>query len=205
MLLDDTVIPAEVTTEEIAEGCRSLKGAILRQEVYARDDTEAEDRPYTVSETSYTIKRLQPQGSNRHAVFFTHPREAIQFHYERKLYDIAGSLRADPRVSHAMTLDVDDFGNVKQAVGVAYGRRYPDPELPPADHKKQAQILATLTENCYTNAVLDHAHAYRTPLPAESRTFELLEYGPTLRACRFGRHEACSGSERCRRTSSRPR
>ena len=35
---------------------------------------------------------------------FTHAREAISYHYERKL--------DDPRISHAMTLEVDKFGNV---------------------------------------------------------------------------------------------
>ena len=34
------------------------------------------------------------------------PREALSYHYERN--------PADPRVSHALTLEVDDFGNVLQ-------------------------------------------------------------------------------------------
>jgi hypothetical protein len=76
MLLSDTVLPPDdLTAEEAREACRSLKGGILRQEIYALDQrldgtlTEESDRPYTVSERNYTIKRLQPRGDNKHAVF----------------------------------------------------------------------------------------------------------------------------------------
>ena len=39
LLLDDTVLPAGLTLEEEREACRALKGAMLRQEVYALDGT----------------------------------------------------------------------------------------------------------------------------------------------------------------------
>ena len=48
--------------------------------------------PYTVTEQNFTIRSLQPREDNRHAVFFTHPREAITYHYERN--------PADPRIQH---------------------------------------------------------------------------------------------------------
>src|SRR5260370_16928143 len=130
MLLADTVLPATLllpdgsrvpyalTAEEAREASRALKGAILRQEVYALDGTDASDRPYVVSDRNYTIEALQPQGPNRHAVFFTHARETIDFHYERTLYDVAGWKLADPRVSHAPTLDVDLFGNLLPTIAI---------------------------------------------------------------------------------------
>jgi hypothetical protein len=37
LLLDDTVLPDGLTAEEEREACRALKGAMLRQEVYALD------------------------------------------------------------------------------------------------------------------------------------------------------------------------
>ena len=64
--------------------------------------SEESDRPYSVSERNYTIAELQPKNENQHAVFFAHPRESIDFHYERKLYDVGGQQLADPRVSHAI-------------------------------------------------------------------------------------------------------
>jgi RHS repeat-associated protein len=179
MLLDDTILPEDLTPEEAREACRSLKGSTLRQEIYGLDETEAAGRPYSVAETNLTIRTLQRRGPNRHAVFFTHAREQVSFHYERKLFDVDGCRRADPRVSHAVTLEVDDYGNVLKSVAIGYGRRFPDPSplLTDADREKQARLLLTLTENDYTNRVAE-ADARRSPLPAEQRLFELLKVRP---------------------------
>lgn len=192
MLLPDTVLPDGLTPAEVHQACRSLKGAILRQEIYALDrnsngiPAEESDRPYNVSERNYTIELPQPQGQNRHAVFFTHARETVDFYYERQLFKVAGSVlvdpqapplnardAADPRVTHALTLKVDEYGNVLQSAAIGYGRRFQDPLLSTADQQKQTKTLATYAENAYTKAVLE-ADAYRTPLLCEARTYELL-------------------------------
>ncbi len=125
MLLDDTILPTDLTPEEAREACRALKGSILRQEVYALDGAEESSRPYTASENNFTIRPLQPRKWNRHAVFFTHARESVSFNYERKLYDVDGVERADPRITHAFTLEVDEYGKVLKAANVGYGRRFP--------------------------------------------------------------------------------
>ena len=200
MLLDDTILPVNVllpdgarlpcdlSGEEMREACRALRGSILRQEVYALDDSNKSDRPYSASERNYTIEILQPRGPNQFGVFFVHPRETIDFHYERKLFKVVGNsltdqdnppasatIAADPRVTHAATLAVDAFGNVLQSVAVGYGRRYLDPALMPEDQSKQTTLLCTYTENSYTNAILAD-NSYRTPSPAESSTYELLQF-----------------------------
>jgi RHS repeat-associated protein len=184
LLLDDTFLPTTLrrvdgtrtpytlATEEVLEACRALKGAILRQEVYALDGADEADRPYTTSERNYTIELLQPRDGNQHAVFFTDAREQVDFHYERMLMDVNGQKRADPRVSHTMTLEVDEFGNVLKSAAVGYGRRQPDMTLSAEDQAKQAQIFITYTENRVTNAI-EAADDYRTPLPSESRTYEI--------------------------------
>ncbi|MGH9903131.1 MAG: toxin TcdB middle/C-terminal domain-containing protein, partial [Pyrinomonadaceae bacterium] len=164
MLLDDTTIPAGLTFDEEREACRALKGAMLRQEVYALDGTEKASHPYTVTEQNFTIQRLQPRGENRHAVFFTHAREAVSYHYERD--------PTDPRVAHTLALRVDDFGNVLASATVGYGRRQPDPALSPEDQAKQVEVFITLVENSFTNAI-ETDDAYRTPLPSENRISEL--------------------------------
>ena len=94
-----------------------LKGSILRQEVYADDGSAKASLPYSVSERSYRLTCLQPRGPNPHAVFFSHPSETIDYHYERN--------PADPRISHALTLAVDDYGNVLRSVAIGYQRRAP--------------------------------------------------------------------------------
>ncbi len=163
-LLPDTVMPAGMTPEAEREAVRALKGAMLRQEVYALDGTEREPHPYTVTEQNFTIKQIQAEGPNRHSVFFTNARESISYHYERN--------PVDPRVGHSCVLATDEFGNVLQSIDIGYGRRQADKTLSLDDQKKQCQILMTFTENEYTNEV-EEDDAYRTPLASEVRTYEV--------------------------------
>ena len=172
VLLPDVTHPGErrapwmLSAEEEREACRALKGAMLRQEVYGLDGTDKAEHPYTVTEQNATIEVLQPRGPNRHAVFFAHPREALSSHYERNPHD--------PRVGHAMTLDVDKYGNVLKSIDIGYGRKQsPLAEVP--DAEKQTQTLITYTENDVTEPIDDAGHPddYRVPLPSEVRTYEL--------------------------------
>ena len=176
LLLEDTVLPDGLSTDEEREACRALKGSILRQEVYAIDGTAKAIHPYSVSERNYTIELLQPQDANLHAVFLAHPRETIDYHYERN--------PADPRIGHALTLEVDRFGNVLKSAAVGYGRRRSDPELGSQDQDKQTLTLVTYTENSVTNAISGD-DSYRTPLPSEARTYELTGYSPSGHGGRF--------------------
>ncbi len=164
LLLADTLLPEGLSVDEEREACRALKGAMLRQEVYALDGTDQEPHPYTVTEQNFAIRMLQPMAGNPHGVFFTHAREALSYQYERN--------HADPRISHSLTLAVDDYGNVLQSAAIGYGRRQPDPALEPADQEKQAQLLITCAENAYTNPVEEEDH-YRTPLSSEAMSYEL--------------------------------
>ncbi|MCB0184051.1 MAG: hypothetical protein KDE31_07300, partial [Caldilineaceae bacterium] len=180
MLLPDTLLPEGLSSEEQRQACRALKGSTLRQEIYALDGSEAAGRPYRVSERNFTVKLLQPLAENQHAVFFVHDRETLDFHYERKLFPIGSEQLADPRVSHALTLAVDDFGNVLRSAAIGYGRRYDatDESLTAEERQKQRQLLATYTENGYTNAI-EEDDAYRASLPCESQTFQLYHTAPT--------------------------
>ena len=177
-LLDDTVLPEILANaDEQRQACRVLKGAMLRQEVYALDKSDRAAVPYTVLEQNFTIQRAQPQAGNRYAVFFTHPREAISYHYERNLND--------PRISHSMTLEVDGFGNVLKQVSIGYGRKQPDLALPlQSDRAQQETTLITYTENQFTTAV-DTPDEHRNPLPCEVRTYELTSYVPSGASGRY--------------------
>jgi hypothetical protein len=201
LLLPDTVIPTGLTLEEEREACRALKGSMLRQEVYADDagsgstavQIQRARSPYTVTEQNFSIRALQPRGGNRNAVFFMHAREAINFHYERN--------PTDPRIQHALTLEVDAYGNVLKQAAIGYGRRTTirivDPRgqvqqvpnqglagLSAADRTKQTTALLTYTENRVTDAI-ESADTHRNPLPCEALTFELTGYAPTGPAGRF--------------------
>ncbi|UPT86954.1 hypothetical protein HAP41_0000043195 [Bradyrhizobium barranii subsp. apii] len=203
--LTESAIPEGLSVDEEREAHRALRGRMLRQEIYSldADDDSAQEvreraaRPYETIEQNFTIRTLQPRGRNRHAVFFVHPREVLHAHYER----IAPS---DPRVAHALTLKVDAFGNVEQSVAIGYGRRLPPkpddlpqskPDVPaqpkpggkkdkpppqhqltPAETTAQNRTLLTLNDSIFTNAIENLPDEWRTPLPAEERTYELTDY-----------------------------
>ncbi|MEM6252864.1 MAG: SpvB/TcaC N-terminal domain-containing protein [Cyanobacteria bacterium P01_D01_bin.156] len=156
-LLLDTVLPEGLTIEEEREACRALKGQLLRQEVYALDKTVESVHPYTVTESNYTLKLLQSRKGGQYAVFFVHPRESLNYQYERN--------PDDPRVAHELTLEVDDFGNVTQSVAIAYPRRQ-------AAFPIQSQILATLTEAVFYNQWKEN-DVYQIGVPIETRQYEV--------------------------------
>ena len=188
--------PWRLSRTEAREACRALKGLPLREEVYALDGSEAEGRPYLVTEHNYTIELLQPAiepvpdgPQNYHAVLLTHARESVTAHYERVLYLAPdGALRADPRITHDVVLAIDDYGNPLRTASAAYGRRYPDPLLAAADQATQARLRLTYADNGYTNAV-SMPDAHRTPMPAFTRTFEVAALCPEGRL--FGFAELC--------------
>lgn len=194
--LPDTALPAalrltgepprpwRLSRTEAREACRALKGSPLREEVYALDGSEAQDRPYSVTEHNYTIEMLQPAlhprpdgPQNYHGVFLTHARESVTAHYERALYEVGGELRADPRISHDLVLAIDDYGNPLRSASAAYGRRFADPRLGDDDSQAQHRLRLTCTDRVYTNAV-ELPDAHRTPMPAEERTYEVIGLAP---------------------------
>jgi RHS repeat-associated protein len=103
------------------EATRALAGKVLRSEVYADDDaTDAAGNPLTgipfsVTANNYHVKALRPASESRHGIFLVRARESVTFQLERN--------PADPRVTHQVTIDADDFGNVTNEVSLAYPRR----------------------------------------------------------------------------------
>ena len=221
MLLDDTVLPTDIllsdgsripydlSGEEMREACRALRGSILRQEIYALDNTDESDRPYSVSERNYTIEILQPRAPNRYGVFFAHPRETIDFHYERKLYKVVGNTlvdqnapppnaknAADPRVTHAHHAG---GRSLWKRVAVR-GRRVRAP-IPGSRAHARGPIQAEhdaehLHARISTPMRYSADDAYRAPLPAQSSTYELIQVQPVGRLSR--KSPICSVLTKCK-------
>lgn len=164
-----SLLPPGLTPDEEREACRALKGNMLRHELYADDGSPQQAHPYSVTEQSFAVVGLQRRGPNRHAAFLAHPSETLTFHHERD--------PADPRVAHRLTLEVDDYGNVLKEAEIGYARGREDPDLSPADRAVQARVPVVYSEHEFTNAV-DTDAAHRTPLPRETRKYELTGYTP---------------------------
>lgn len=177
-LLADSVIEqaSKLSPEELREAYRALKGSPLRIEVYADDRSDLAGHPYTVTEQNFAVRRIAPRGGQRHAVFLTHAQETLACHHERN--------PADPPIQHTLTLEVDDYGNVRKSVAIGYGRHIGQSTLEDADRAEQENTLCTYTENEPTCAI-DVDDAYRVPLPAAARTYELTGYSPSGPAGRY--------------------
>jgi RHS repeat-associated protein len=182
MLLPDTALPPDLDPFETREAYRALKGQMLRTEIYADDGTPKSANPYSVVEQNFTLQRLQTIGPNQHAVFFSHSRETVTFNYERSP-DVS-------RVAHAITLEVDRFGNVLRSVSVGYPRRTgyapPEPSLSAAAQAMlgydQGRLHLLATEHQYTNDLADPTvspDTYRVPLPAASIAAEITGVVPS--------------------------
>jgi RHS repeat-associated protein len=167
--LPDLALPAELTPDEVREAHRALKGKVLRREDYADDGSVAAGDPYSVTEYSYRERVVQPRGDNQHAVFWVCGCQTLSYHYERH--------PADPRISHELTLEADEFGNVLKSAAVTYPRRVADPSLSPAERAVQDRLFLTYTENRVANRP-EEPDWYRIGVPVETRTYELTGLGP---------------------------
>ncbi len=168
-LLADTILPDNLTAQEQREACRALKGSMLRQEIYADDGTDKAKFPYTVREQNFSVRLLQSGHSGRHSVYLSHAREAISYHFERN--------PQYPRISHTMTLEVDNFDNALKAIEIGYGRCQPDERLSEDDQKKQTQTHIIYSENQVTNNIKTDDD-YRTPLPCEASSYQITGLTP---------------------------
>jgi len=155
-----------LSTQEWREAHRALKGAALRQEVYALDNTEKEDMPYTVTSTAYEVKLVQNKGNNRYASFRTQQQQSVAYSCERDL--------SDARIAQQLTLETDEYGNVRKSAAVVYPRLNPDASLPEEVRKAQALMHITYNRSNFTNDIADDVLHYRLRLPYEAQSFEVL-------------------------------
>lgn len=163
--------PAEVWSAELRECVRALKGMPLREEVYSYDGSPDQSHPYTVTENTFEVRRLQPKGGQRHGVFLVTPRESAFFTYERN--------PEDPRVVHSFGLAFDELGNALRTCSVVYGRRLTDDALPAEVTALQQHSFATYSETDYTSDILrDSTDVHRLRVPFESRDYEITGIAP---------------------------
>ncbi len=173
----------EHTVDANHEAYRALRGAQLRQEVYARDDSEKQDIPYTVTEMTYKVNVLQsPTTANdsnaQHGVYLTTPDVTFNYHYERNAHD--------PRIQQTINLAYDPFGNLLRNVSIGYPRRPPltpyidengqpivdDQDKPIVPHTEQSVTKAIYTFNSYINKP-DAADCHYIGINCESKVYEV--------------------------------
>jgi RHS repeat-associated protein len=141
------------------EAYRALRGAVLRTEIYAKDDTREADHPYLVTHNRHWVKQLQPRDGNNHAVYLAMRKESLTYHYERN--------PDDPRIGHDITLAIDDFGNVTDSVSIGYPRR-----TVPSELSEQGKLKIVYTRSNFINKV-DDSKFYYVGIPCQTRRYEV--------------------------------
>lgn len=109
-------IPSAANRRIKRDALRTLRGCILRSELYALDGSPRETRPYTVTEHAYNLHEIEAPGatSNRARIFFPHLVAQRTTQWERG---------DDPLTQFAFTGDYDKFGQPRQQTAVAMPRR----------------------------------------------------------------------------------
>ncbi len=144
----------------------ALAGRVIRTELYGLDGSAAEAVPYQVSQQNWLVRLDQPAGpAGRHAVFYVHERETVDYDYERVPHD--------PAVDHTFTLLVDAEGNVERSCKVVYARRAAVPGSVPEQMARH--VLCDTSE--YVPR-LDEPNALLFGLPAVQRGYEILDTAP---------------------------
>ena len=177
--IPDPTLPLGLDAQEFRECLRALKGLPLRQEIYSFDGSAQKQYPYTVVENNFEIRLIQPRGGQKYAVFFPIGRESFSLNYERN--------PADPRISHSLNLEVDEYGNALKSSSVVYGRKIADPSLPPEVTRDQQRLYITYAEADYTPDIdqLNPTPAYRLRVPYESRSYEITGISPASSLFQF--------------------
>lgn len=169
-LLPATPFQEQLTTEELVQCCRALKGLPLRQEVYSDEGSSATLlHPYTVTQYNYEVSCLHHKGDGEFAVFFPKQKEQLVFNYERN--------PLNPRIAHSITIDSDQYGNIKESASIVYGRENADISLPLlADRDQQKRQHVLYTFNQHTSVIDDTT--YRLPVLCGTQTWELNTEAP---------------------------
>ncbi|WP_299461290.1 SpvB/TcaC N-terminal domain-containing protein [uncultured Microscilla sp.] len=165
---------ADLDKELIRQAHVSIAGAVMRTEVYGKDGTQWQPNPYSVQQTRMRVKELQPVGSHKYAVFFTHSLETMACNYERNPHD--------PHCTHEMVLELDEYGAVLQNCSIAYGRRAIPTEQKTAEGKllysiadqtsaQQSQIRFTYEQHTFAHQT--STDNFLLSVPIESKTYEV--------------------------------
>jgi hypothetical protein len=125
--LPTCIVPTCDNELKLKDAYRALKGSVIRQETYANDGSTRAALPYTAIERNYEVRSVV-DGAVGLRIFRVVPRENMTWNFERLQ-------AADARVTHSITLAIDDYGHVLKSASICYGRTsspLTDPEIRPS-------------------------------------------------------------------------
>ncbi len=165
--IPEPILSTDFTAREMQEASRACKGIPLRTEIYADDNSDKAGFPYSVSQSTVEIRKIQPAEENKHASFLVIPSESISYEYERN--------PADPRISQNFVLEADEFGAVKKSLSIVYprvARPTGTNAIPDKVWEGQNKMHIVYGEVNYTNDISEDS-VYRLRLACESKSYEI--------------------------------
>ncbi|MDX8126804.1 SpvB/TcaC N-terminal domain-containing protein [Methylomonas sp. OY6] len=148
------------------DALRTLRGSVLRTELYALDGSERQHRPYTVTEGLQGVREeaAPPAGDARRAIFFSFALAQRTTQWERG---------TEPMTQLALMGEYDQYGRLKSQLSVAVprGRDY---RLAAATAEP---YLASYSETDYLQR--DDAQRYLIDKVARTSNYEIINDGKT--------------------------
>jgi RHS repeat-associated protein len=155
---------------------RSMRGRILRTELYALDGTSSENTPYTVTENVYGVREesAPPNDSKRLHIFFPFSLSQRTTQWERgndPLSTFMFTDRCSLSGQNLQTGDYDSYGQpVSQiSIAVARGRRFQAPALSGNSY--------LVTQSITTYARRDDGQCYIVDRVSSTTAFEIINDG----------------------------
>nr|WP_320190734.1 SpvB/TcaC N-terminal domain-containing protein [uncultured Desulfobacter sp.] len=174
-------IPSPENRRIKRDALRTLRGSILRTELYALDDSERQHKPYTVTEYSYGLEEIEtPKNApSLKRIFFPHPTAQRTTQWERgddpmTQFAITNYHYKDDSNNHRF----DPYGRPRKQTAVATPRlKKHQKELSGAVigtvNPNQSNVLATQSRTEY--AIASTEATYIHDRVAQIKTFELAE------------------------------
>ena len=138
---------------------RTLRGQVLRTELYALDGTARQNRPYTVTEAIYGVREESApdvEDDDRFHIFFSFPLAQRTTQWERG---------EEPMTQFSFMEDYDEYGQPRKQIAIACARGWQSGDDTRSDY------LATYGENSF--AQRDDEQVYIVGRAAKASSYEL--------------------------------
>ncbi|GAA5225382.1 SpvB/TcaC N-terminal domain-containing protein [Membranihabitans marinus] len=161
-LLPPPIFESEIaqSIEEFELGFRCLAGKMVRQELYAVQENGAlEENPFSTIQRSYIIRKNQPSSTIHDGSFYAYQSEEIEIAYDGN--------PNDSKITHQLSLHLDDYGNTTKGLTIAYARNSNLPVLNPLQSKDY------ITIGLHSFQSINTIDNYQTSILYQSKGFEI--------------------------------
>ena len=155
--IDDS---GELSSNDWFDALELLAGEVVRSEVYSVDASGAPSAvPFEIRQASRSIRRNQPQQAGYPAAFSIDDGQSLSAVLE--------AAAGDPRLTHRVVVQSDEYGHVASAADIAYARNSSHPSGAAAQDKTLISVVETRAIH------IDELDRFELGVPIETKRFEL--------------------------------